>query len=459
MKKQYVIQLLMFLLLCLFFLIPGNLFARTGDADSNGRIDIVDALIIAQYYVGMEPAGFNPTEADVNQDSNIDIVDALLVAQFYVGLIPELPLSPTPTPADTPIPTDIPPTQTPIAPLPPDRNVTFLYSETGSVYSKTVAIPNNTDTAFTLLKAELRPAEVMGFGSNVFHVLGIALDTDTINDIPLTVPVLEVADMEVALSVSFFLKKDGSLWGCGFNHTGLMGDGTDLDKPYPVELMDLGIEKVSTRGDHILILKTDGSLWVCGSNKSHALGYDSPTDFVLTPYQLMNSGVIDIAAGSRFSLAVKTDGSLWVWGRNSAGQLGTGNDDTDESYPVKVIGCGVVAAAAGSHHSFALKSDGSLWAAGEEVLYDEASGTYTKTSTFTRIIDSGVIKAVIGLDQSLALMNDGSLWGYMCENWSNMPGAGQAPGYPGWLIIETHAVADMDSSSPTTLWIKTDSSL
>ncbi|MEJ2051481.1 MAG: dockerin type I domain-containing protein [Calditrichota bacterium] len=74
-----------------------------GDVNGDGAIDIVDALLTAQfyvgldpanfipltaqYYVGLDPANFIPGNADVNCDGSIDIVDALLVAQYYVGLL------------------------------------------------------------------------------------------------------------------------------------------------------------------------------------------------------------------------------------------------------------------------------------------------------------------------------------------------------------------------------------
>jgi hypothetical protein len=60
-----------------------------GDVNGNGSVDIVDALLVAQYYVGLGPDNFNPDVADVNCNDTIDIVDALLIAQFYVGLIIE----------------------------------------------------------------------------------------------------------------------------------------------------------------------------------------------------------------------------------------------------------------------------------------------------------------------------------------------------------------------------------
>ena len=59
-----------------------------GDVNGNGQVDIIDALMTAQYYVGLNPAGFIQTAADVNGDGQITIVDALMIAQYYVGLIP-----------------------------------------------------------------------------------------------------------------------------------------------------------------------------------------------------------------------------------------------------------------------------------------------------------------------------------------------------------------------------------
>jgi hypothetical protein len=66
---------------------PGML----GDVNSDGQITIVDALKIAQYYVGIKPPDFNADVADVNRSGRIDIIDAMLVAQKYVGLIDEFP--------------------------------------------------------------------------------------------------------------------------------------------------------------------------------------------------------------------------------------------------------------------------------------------------------------------------------------------------------------------------------
>jgi len=62
-----------------------------GDVNGSGAIDVIDALLIAQYYVGLNPANFNAGLADMDCSGSIDIIDALLIAQYYVGLISNFP--------------------------------------------------------------------------------------------------------------------------------------------------------------------------------------------------------------------------------------------------------------------------------------------------------------------------------------------------------------------------------
>ena len=63
--------------------------SEKGDVNGDKIIDIIDALLTAQYYVELNPANFDVNYADVNCDGEVDIVDALLIAQFYVELITE----------------------------------------------------------------------------------------------------------------------------------------------------------------------------------------------------------------------------------------------------------------------------------------------------------------------------------------------------------------------------------
>ncbi|MBN2738444.1 MAG: hypothetical protein JXR70_15800 [Spirochaetales bacterium] len=57
-----------------------------GDVDDSSKSDIVDALLVAQYYVNIQPEIFIKACANLNQDGKIDIVDAFLIARCYLGL-------------------------------------------------------------------------------------------------------------------------------------------------------------------------------------------------------------------------------------------------------------------------------------------------------------------------------------------------------------------------------------
>jgi lysophospholipase L1-like esterase len=80
-----------FILIVLLFACWTQVFAAScGDVNTDGEITIIDALLIAQYYVNLDPDNFDPSVADADGDGSIDIIDALLIAQYYVGLITEL---------------------------------------------------------------------------------------------------------------------------------------------------------------------------------------------------------------------------------------------------------------------------------------------------------------------------------------------------------------------------------
>lgn len=57
-----------------------------GDVNGDGLVDIVDALLVARYYVGLS-SSINEDAADVDCNTTVDIVDALVISQFYVGLL------------------------------------------------------------------------------------------------------------------------------------------------------------------------------------------------------------------------------------------------------------------------------------------------------------------------------------------------------------------------------------
>ena len=101
MKSKTQFKQLLLLLFVFTFSATVTFSQSCGDINADESTDIVDALLVAQCYVGLTNC---PSAAigDVNCDGSIDIIDGLLIAQLYVGLISTLHCcDPNPTPVPT----------------------------------------------------------------------------------------------------------------------------------------------------------------------------------------------------------------------------------------------------------------------------------------------------------------------------------------------------------------------
>jgi len=78
---------------CLFFIISIISYAQIsgiiGDANRDSMVNIVDALLVSRFYVGLNPSPFYEIDADVDCNDSVNITDALRIAQYYVELIDE----------------------------------------------------------------------------------------------------------------------------------------------------------------------------------------------------------------------------------------------------------------------------------------------------------------------------------------------------------------------------------
>jgi len=140
------------------------------------------------------------------------------------------------------------------------------------------------------------------------------------------------------------IKTNGTLWvwgnqyfsGClGLNQTGAtsyrssptqLGTGTDW-------------ANVASGTKPSMATKTDGTLWVCGDNERGALGQNdlvyrsSPVQLPGTNWDLTN---FRLTRNSEAMMAMKQDGTLWSWG-HGGGYMGL-NDNNSRSSPTQVAG-------------------------------------------------------------------------------------------------------------------------
>ena len=72
----------------------GEEYVLMGDVNDDGVVNYLDAMLIAQYYVGdISNTDLSLRAADVNGDGIVNYLDAMMIAQFYVGDIDSFPVN------------------------------------------------------------------------------------------------------------------------------------------------------------------------------------------------------------------------------------------------------------------------------------------------------------------------------------------------------------------------------
>ncbi len=150
----------------------------------------------------------------------------------------------------------------------------------------------------------------------------------------------DVVAVAAGQSHSLAVRSDGTAWAWGANDKGQLGDGTTTPRPTAVQVRDetgaylTQVVAVASRKNHSYALKSDGTIWACGYNGSGQLGDGSTTQRTQAVRVGTLSDMTALAAGDSHGLAVAADRSVWSWGGNSYGQLGDGTTSQRVS-PVK----------------------------------------------------------------------------------------------------------------------------
>ena len=230
---------------------------------------------------------------------------------------------------------------------------------------------------------------VYGCGRNNSGQLGIGNTTQYYTTLQQTLDVngVDFASNIVQVSggqyYSLFLKRDGTVYSCGYNSYGNLGLNNQTF--YNIMQQVKGVNGVGFITDivqvacfyHSLFVKSDGTVYGCGVNTNGELGLGNTTSPYSTLQQVKGVGgsgfasnIVQVSAGYYHSLFLKSDGTVYSCGYNNLGQLGLNNTSfyTTLQQVKGVNGSGfitnIVQVACGYYFSSFLKSDGTVYCCG-----------------------------------------------------------------------------------------------
>jgi alpha-tubulin suppressor-like RCC1 family protein len=185
----------------------------------------------------------------------------------------------------------------------------------------------------------------------------------------------------------------GSVYCWGWNGSGALGNGTNIDSNYPVKVLGISTAtQVSVGNNEVCALLSNGTVKCWGSNGNGNLGNGTTADSNIPTLVLNVSSASQISVQDG-SCALIANGTIKCWGYNywgnagdgTSGQSGMDPTNTSKSTPVLVsdINTATQVAASGST-TCALLSDGSVscWGYGGGGQLGNGSFAYPTSSKY-----------------------------------------------------------------------------
>lgn len=284
------------------------------------------------------------------------------------------------------------------------------------------AVEGGTDSTCALTTA----GGVKCWGNNWFGQMGDGTTTARLTPVDVAGLGSGVKALAVGGAHTCALSDAGGVECWGNNWVGQVGDGTTITRTVPVDVAGLGsgVKALAAGGAHTCALTGAGGVECWGNNWFGQMGDGTNITRTVPADVIGLSGVKAIAAGDAHTCALTDAGGVKCWGRNDVGQLG---DGTSESHLVPVdvcagsdAGCtatlsGIVAIAAGWGHTCALDTGGAVKCWGYNWSSQLGDGTTTNRSSPTDVIGLvGGVKALAAGGEHTCTLTDGGrvyCWG------------------------------------------------
>ena len=180
--------------------------------------------------------------------------------------------------------------------------------------------------------------DVYSSGYNGYGQLGVLNYSESVKEAVKVQGIPRIESVACGKFHSLLLDADKSVWSCGYNNRGQLGQNGEQNQVRFLKIENLpNIQCVAAGYLHSVFVDLDGAVWGCGDNEYGQLGLPSTVKIERSPVKIPNLREIEFACcGENHSLFLDICGCVWSCGHNIYGQLGLG-DYTNRHLPEKIV--------------------------------------------------------------------------------------------------------------------------
>ena len=244
-------------------------------------------------------------------------------------------------------------------------------------------------------------------------------------------PISRIVSFSCSSDTTWFVTKDGYLYGCGSNGFGQQGDDDDLGRwvetftrksynPYSGVFKTIeNAKNVACSSYTTWCVTTDGVLYGCGENASYhqGTGTSSSKDrFAQRYYDSEGNNPIKNVESVYCSMSttwiVTKDGKLYGCGDGTYGQQGNGNTGPVKRFTPRMPDLTVKSVYCSNRATWFVTTDGKLYGCGYGICGQQGSGGTSDVNVFTQRMPDLTIASVASSNYTTWFVtSDGELYG------------------------------------------------